>query len=314
MIVVNRPAMQATICAICGVEASVTELYQANFSIDDLTPAVFSARRLPDRIHYRLVRCDVCGLVRSDPIVPPAVLSQLYSQSTFAYHDEVDNLRRCYGKYLHGLEKYGVKKETLLEIGCGNGFFLEEALQQGYLGVMGVEPSMDAVERSNPQIRPLIVCNTMQTGLLQGEQFDVICMFQVLDHIPEPGELLDECFRLLRPGGLILCINHNIEAISARILREHSPIIDVEHTYLFGPQTLSRLFSLIGFDLLRIGPVRNIYSPHYIMRLLPLPKAIKEGLLRIMSTGWLRNLHMTVALGNIFLVAQKPNQAKTAEP
>jgi hypothetical protein len=41
MIVVNRPAMQATICAICGVEASVTELYQANFSIDDLTPAVF---------------------------------------------------------------------------------------------------------------------------------------------------------------------------------------------------------------------------------------------------------------------------------
>lgn len=313
MIVANTPDLQATFCAICGVEAAATELYPANFSLDDLTPAVFSARRLPDRIHYRLVRCNVCGLVRSDPVVSPVVLAQLYSQSTFAYSEEVDNLKRCYGKYLNGLEQYDVKKESLLEIGCGNGFFLEEALQQGYIGVRGVEPSSDAVERASPQIGPLIVCNIMQPGLFKSEQFDVICMFQVLDHIPDPRKLLDECFRLLRPGGLILCINHNIEALSARILGEHSPIIDVEHTYLFGPQTISRLFSIIGFDVVRIGSMRNIYSPHYLARLFPLPKGIKEGLLRIMKRSWLRNLRLTVVLGNLCLVARKPDRAKVTE-
>lgn len=314
MIVVNTPELQATICAICGVEGSATELYTANFSMDALTPAVFSARRLPDRIHYRMVRCNNCGLVRSDPIVPPDILSQLYSKSTFEYDEEVDNLKLCYGRYLNRLAQYDVKKDALLEIGCGNGFFLDEAVKQGYINVRGVEPSLDAVDRANPQIRPLIVCNIMQSGLFNSEQFDVICMFQVLDHIPDPKKLLAECFRLLRPGGLVLCINHNIEAISARILGERSPIIDIEHTYLYSPKTLSRLFSGSGFNILNIGYALNVYSPHYIARLLPLPKLIKESVLKILKTGWIRNLRMTVPLGNICLVAQKPGTARMNGP
>lgn len=310
MIVVNTPELQATFCAICGVEGNATELYPANFSMDALTPAVFSARRIPDRIYYRMVRCNSCGLVRSDPIAPPDVLAQLYSKSTFEYDEEVGNLKLCYGRYLNSLAQYDVKKDALLEIGCGNGFFLHEALEQGYIDVRGVEPSVDAVNRANPWIRPRIVCDIMHAGLFESNQFDVISMFQVLDHIPDPKKLLDECFRVLRPGGLILCINHNVEAISARILREHSPIVDIEHTYLYSPKTLSHLFSIIGFDILSIGLARNIYSPHYIARLLPLPKVIKESVLKILKTGWIRNLRMTVPLGNICLVAKKSSTAK----
>lgn len=310
MIVVNTPELESTFCAICSVEGNATELYPANFSMDALTPAVFSARRLPDRIHYRMVRCNNCGLVRSDPIVPPDVLSQLYSKSTFEYDEEVGNLKLCYGRYLNSLAQYDVKKDALLEIGCGNGFFLDEAVKQGYISVSGVEPSLDAVDRANPQMRPLIVCNIMQAGLFNSEQFDVICMFQVLDHIPDPKKLLDECFRIVKPKGLILCINHNVEAISARILGERSPIIDIEHTYLYSPKTLSRLFSGSGFDVVSIGHAVNIYSPHYIARLFPFPKAIKDVLLQILKTGWIRNLRMTVPLGNICLVAQKPGTSR----
>lgn len=306
MIVVNTSELQATICAICGVEGSATKLYPSNFSMGALTPAVFSARRLPDRIHYRMVRCNNCGLVRSDPIVPPDVLSRLYSKSTFDYDEEVGNLKLCYGRYLNSLARYNVKKDALLEIGCGNGFFLDEAVKKGYINVSGVEPSIDAVDRADPQIRPLIVCNIMQAGLFNSDQFDVICMFQVLDHIPDPKKLLEECFRIVKPGGLILCINHNVESISSKILGERSPIIDIEHTYLYSPKTLPRLFSETGFDILSIGYALNIYSPHYIARLLPLPKVIKESVLKILKTGWIRNLRMTVPLGNIYLVAQKP--------
>lgn len=305
MIATITPELYPTHCAICGIEGNTVELYPANFSMDALTPAVFSARRLPDRIHYRMVRCNNCGLVRSDPIVPPDILSQLYSKSTFEYDEEVDNLKLCYGRYLNSLSQYDIKKDALLEIGCGNGFFLDEAVKQGYNNVRGVEPSLDAVERANPQIRPLIVCNIMQAGLFNREQFDVICMFQVLDHIPDPKKLLDECFRVVKHRGLIFCISHNVEAISARILGARSPIVDIEHTYLYSPKTLSRLFSEAGFNILSIGYALNVYSPHYIARLLPLPKAIKESVLKILKTGWIRKLRMTVPLGNIYLVAQK---------
>src|SRR2546423_1956344 len=128
-----------TRCAICGTEGNAAEIYPANFDFGSLNPDVFSARRLPDRIHYRLVKCRACGLVRSDPIASSELLGQLYAQSTFTYRDEVPDLRRTYGRYLAKLEPYGAGKEALLEIGCGNGFFLEEALSQGYQSVHGVE-------------------------------------------------------------------------------------------------------------------------------------------------------------------------------
>jgi hypothetical protein len=75
--------LRKTRCAICGSAENARELYPANFDVQALNPEVFSARRLPDRIHYRLVTCNTCGLVRSDPIADPALLAQLYHDSTF---------------------------------------------------------------------------------------------------------------------------------------------------------------------------------------------------------------------------------------
>src|SRR6266702_2969706 len=87
-------------CAICGTQGNATEIYPANFDFGAFNPSVFSARRLPDRIHYRLVKCRACGLVRSDPIASSEFLGQLYAQSTFTYRDEVADLRFTYGRYL----------------------------------------------------------------------------------------------------------------------------------------------------------------------------------------------------------------------
>jgi len=47
--------------------------------------------------------------------------------------------------------------------------------------------------------------------------------------VPNPAALLDACFAALRPGGLVLSSNHNITAVSARLLGERSPIVDIEH-------------------------------------------------------------------------------------
>lgn len=298
--------LHPTHCAICGVEGNATELYPANFSMESLNPAVFSARRLPDRIHYRIVRCNTCGLVRSDPVADPRILAKLYEQSAFNYDDEVDNLKLTYGRYLSSLDKYGTQKDSLLEIGCGNGFFLEEVLKRGYSSVRGVEPSQDAVARAGPSVHPHIVCDIMRPNLFGEEQFNVLCMFQVLDHIADPSGLLNECFRVLKPGGLFLCLNHNIKSLSALFFGERSPVVDIEHTYLYSPDTMSRLFASHGFDVLHIGPALNIYSPYYVARLVPLPGMIKEVLLKCLKIKLFRRIRLTVPLGNLCLVARKP--------
>jgi SAM-dependent methyltransferase len=281
------------------------ELFPANINNHSLTPEIFSARRLPDKIHYRMVKCKKCGLVRSDPIASPEVLQQLYQQSGFTYTREIANLRSTYGKSLAKLTLYGVQKNTLLEIGCGNGFFLEEAIEQGYKQVLGVEPSIGAVEQASPNIRQSIISKMMEPGLFNDAQMDVICMFQVLDHVVNPNQLIGECFKILKPGGFLLCINHNVTSWSAKLLREQSPIIDIEHTFLYSPETLSCLFEKMGFKVYRVGSINNYYSVQYLMRLLPLPAYIKTRLLKFLEASPFGHKQLSVPLGNMEIIAQK---------
>jgi SAM-dependent methyltransferase len=296
--------LHPTRCAICHTAGQASELYPANFNFSDFNPEIFSARRLPDRIHYRMVKCNACGLVRSDPVADTATLGELYRQSTFDYGPEVANLRRTYGRYLDRLKAFGGGQGSLLEIGCGNGFFLEEARARGYVEVRGVEPGAQAVARAAPGIRERIVCDMMRPGLFADASFDVVCLFQVFDHLPDPAGVLAEAHRVLKPGGLALILNHNINALSARLLGERSPIIDLEHTYLYSPATLTRLAGDHGFTTLETGAVLNNYTLHYLTRLVPLPGFLKHPLLELLRRTPLGKIQVSVLLGNLYLIAR----------
>lgn len=298
--------LRATQCAICDTANNAVELYPARFGAEAFNPIIFSARRMPDRVHYRFVRCNSCGLTRADPVADSAALAELYAESGFDYNDEVPNLKATYGDYLDGLKQFGVDKAALLEIGCGNGFLLQEALARGFARVQGVEPSDAAIARAHVDVRRFIRRGVMRPGLFAAEQFTVICLFQVLDHIPNPRELLDECWALLRPGGLMLCLNHNIDALSSRLLRERSPIVDIEHTYLYTPATIARLFAGSGFAVRHVAAARNTYTIGYFARLLPLPTPLKRLLLEAIKRSGIGRLRMSIPIGNLYLVAQKP--------
>jgi len=202
--------LSATECPICHTTDNAVELYPAKLSEDAFNAETFSARRLPDRVHYRIVRCASCGLVRSDPVADPRIQAELYAKAGFDYGEQVGNLRETYGRYLAKLEALGARKGSILEIGGGNGFVLQEAVAQGYTEVTGVEPSSAAIASADPAIRAHMICDLMRPGLFEAEQFDVVCMFQTFDHITDPNALLDECFRVLKPGGRFLFLTPNL--------------------------------------------------------------------------------------------------------
>jgi SAM-dependent methyltransferase len=298
--------LRSSQCAICKTQGNSVELYPSNFNLDSFNAKVFSARRLPDRIHYRIVKCNHCGLVRSDPTIDTAVLKKIYAKSNYGYEGEESNLKITYGRYLSKFNRYAVKKDSLLEIGCGEGIFLQEALAQGYACVCGVEPSKALVSKAKNSVQAHIVCDMMRPHLFNAEQFDAICMFQVLDHVDDPQVLLFECFRLLKPGGLLLCINHNIESMSARILKRYSPIIDIEHTFFYSSDTMRRIFLSCGFEIREEGRVFNHYSLRYLVWLSPIFWVLKRSLLNLFKNAHMATLKFLVPLGNMYLIVQKP--------
>ena len=109
------PEMCATRCAICGREGEATERWPATLDADAFSASVFSARRLPDRVHYRMVTCNTCGLVRSDPVASEELLAMLYASSSFDYGQEVGSIRATYGRVLGWLEGRSRIRGALLE-------------------------------------------------------------------------------------------------------------------------------------------------------------------------------------------------------
>jgi SAM-dependent methyltransferase len=297
--------LHATQCPICGPDAESDEVFPSTVVAGSFDTERFSARRLPDRVHYRMVRCRRCGLIRSDPAADFESIAELYARSGFDYQAEVANLRRTYGRYLARLDRHGAKRDGLLEVGCGNGFFLEEAVRRGYRDVLGIEPSRDAIRMAPESVRQLIVEDVLRVGVIPSQSFAVACLFHVFDHLSEPAQALDELHRLLRPRGLILILNHDAGAISARLLGERSPIVDVEHYYLYTRATLSRLVSAHGFEALEAGAVWNRYSLGYVLRLLPIAPQPKKALMGLLGVTRLATVPTILALGNLFLIARR---------
>lgn len=305
---VNVKAEIRTKCAICGTYDNSREVYPANFEGEDLDAKAFSARRFySEKIHFRMVKCKECGLLRSDPIIDPDSYSNLYLNSDFTYDALIDNLSRTYGYYLRKTEKFIEEKKSLLEIGCGNGFFLEEALSQGYTDVWGVEPSTKAIEKSKFDIRNKIKQEMFTRDSFPENTFDCVCIFQTLDHLLDPIKMLDDAMYVLKPGGVILAINHDLDSVSSRFLGEKSPIIDIEHTYLYNKITMRKLFEKGGFLVEKVFSTYSRHSVGYLFSLLPIkPVFLKFCIHKILDFTYISKISLFLPIGNIGIIAKKP--------
>ena len=296
-----------TKCAICDTDTYDRDLYPANFDPAVLTAEIFSARRMPDRLHYRIVRCQNCGLVRSNPILNEGTLGRLYAHSFFTYAKESIYAAQTYLAYFKkilGCIPCTKKEIRLLEIGCGNGFFLKAVHSLGIQEVCGVEPSEDAVSQAGEFSRH-IHCGMFGRDIYPQEYFNIICAFQIFDHISQPNDFLATCMKYLKKGGTAFFINHDIGSFPARILGRHCPMIDIEHTFLYDKVTFPRIFLKNKFEVLKVFSVANRYPFSYWLKLAPVSISFKNGLLREISKSRIGNLSLTLRLGNMGILARR---------
>ncbi len=294
--------MIQTRCAICGSLDNYRILYPKNFSEEDINIKVFSARRLPDRSHYQMVICKKDGLVRSNPILESEKLAKLYKDSKFTYGKEVKNLQDTYIEALKPILDKISKEENILEIGCGNGFVLEKLYDMGYKNVYGIEPGKEAAEKADKKIKKNILVDILKSDAFKSKKFKLVFFFQTLDHIPNPNEFLSECYKMMGKDSYILAFNHNVDSFSSKLLGEKSPIIDIEHTYIYNMETIKLLLEKNGFTAVNLYSPNSTLSLKHLMWLLPLPTFIKKV---ILLNKQLESINIRLNLGNLCIIAKK---------
>lgn len=294
-----------TACPLGGGPAADVELWPASFRPEDLTAAVFSARRAPDRVHYRMVRNRETGCIRADPILQDGHLVDLYRKSRTTWPDLEPY---TVGTYLEVL-RYHVwphlpDRELVVEIGCGSGALLAALAQEGWQARRGAEPSVDACRQAPPDLQQHLVNDVFRAGLFEDGTASLVCGFQVLDHLVDPNAALAACRHLLRPGGLTAWVCHDAGHPLNRLLGRSSPIVDIEHVVLYDRHTVAKLFQNNGFDVVDVFGVANRYPFWYWLHLAPLPGVLKRGLGVFFRRDGLGRVALRANLGNLGLIAR----------
>jgi SAM-dependent methyltransferase len=300
--------MRKTKCALCCTQDDYTILYAENLPTSGISSVEYDSRRMRDYMHFQIVKCKTCNLVRSDPIIDPELIDNLYKQSDCSYTTEKENepLARTYGRYLENIvNSYDVNRSSYLDIGCSNGFMIEKAIEMGFSNARGIEPSLAAIEHASDKIKARIIPGMFDSSKFENEAFDLISFFQTFDHIIEPNGFLQDVRKKLNEKGFVIAINHNIGSISYKFLREKSPIIDIEHTYLYDLTTMRKIFEKNQFKVHKVFPVKNWVTLSRLLELMPINEKSKNILAKIQNGLGIQNMQLPLYLGNLGIYAQK---------
>lgn len=100
-------------------------------------------------------------------------------------------------------------EEKVLEVGCATGAFIERLCSAGF-DAEGIEFSSAAVAKAHENNLPVSSVDLLSLARTKPEVFDVVCSFQVLEHVPNPAAFIGECIALLkRTGRLVICVPNN---------------------------------------------------------------------------------------------------------
>ncbi|MFI5251989.1 MAG: class I SAM-dependent methyltransferase [Bacteroidota bacterium] len=185
-----------------------------------------------------------------------------YSQCNTTLVKEYFNLLQQFSPHGNGT--------TLLDIGCGPGSLLRIGDEHGWQ-CTGLEISKWAVETGKNNGLDIIE-GTLQDAQFQDNQFDIVSMFDVLEHLPIPHDYIREIWRILKPGGKLIAETPNIDGFFVRNLyRENADLVKPrDHLCIYSPSTARRLLESYHFSsvIIKTFPYCRKFTPGYFKSLL----------------------------------------------
>jgi len=292
-------------CPVCQSRDESRVYAEANMDMAQWNRYSFSSRKLPDYTHFRLLNCPECQLVYASPIPSLETFAQNYREADFDTNVEGDYASRTYGRLAKSMIPNLPNLHGALDIGTGTGSFLHELLQLQFTSIVGVEPSHAPITQARPDVRPLIKEGLFDPKDFRPESLSLISCFQTLEHLYDPMSMAKAAYSLLKTNGAVLFVFHNRKSLSARILGFKSPIYDVEHLQLFSPESARYMLTQCGFRDIECRTIINSYPLAYWIRLLPLPKMLKQAITKVLGVTHLGSVPIPLPAGNFAAIGYK---------
>ena len=203
-------------------------------------------------------------------------LTELYSESYYSSwaHDKnasADELpywelkRKYFKRLLIGSGRSFTKNERALDIGCATGASLSVFSDLGLLPY-GVDINPFAIEASKKNVpNARLYTGDFKMHPIELNDFSVVLMTDVLEHVEDPLELLKEVFESMSPDGCLILVTPDITSISRKVMRGKWPHYKPEHLFLFGERGIRKILSDAGFTVYATRPSVKMLSIQYVL-------------------------------------------------
>ncbi len=285
-------------CNLCGSTSSVT-LY----SIPD-----FMLGSSDDEFSF--VRCTQCGLVYQSPRSNNDHINDYYPPEYPPFSSQKHLTSWLLKKAInYGLEKrcnivtHYKKNGRLLDFGCATGDFLHVMAQKSGWDLYGIDINSYAVDIAKTK-HLRVFAGTLDEAKFPDKYFDVITLWEVLEHLRDPIGILKKINDILKPDGLVIIRVPNLQSIDEKMFGKYWAGYDApRHLYVFSPQTIRKILNLAGFEIIEMNTKYGNYPSFAISLNFWMTEKIKSQRLRKFAQTFIEMPLVRVMISPIFFLS-----------
>jgi len=213
----------------------------------------------------RLVKCRNCGLRYINPRLRGDLIFSSYAEGEDpVYVSQMDARERTFAASLAQIEKLVDRPGRLLDIGTAAGGFLAAATRRGWQAE-GCEPNRWLAAWGSKHYGVRIQPGSVFEQNYEPASFDVVTLWDVIEHTTNPRETIAHCRSLLKPGGVLVVNYPDIGSWIARALGRRWLFLTSVHLHYFDRGTMKRFLESAGFEVVAMRPHFQRLELDYIL-------------------------------------------------
>ncbi len=266
-------------------------------------PALSAKDHTVSKEVFEIWHCDDCSLRFTQNVPPAAAIGPYYRSSDYVSHSDTNKglINRLYHRVRnHTLvvkrkmisEITGKQTGSLLDVGAGTGAFAATMQEAGWR-VTGLEPDELARQHASGKHKLKLLAPDELYHLAEN-QFDVVTLWHVLEHVHDLHGYLQRFHAILRPGGKLVIAVPNYTSYDAGVYKSNWAAYDVpRHLYHFSPKAITQLAATKGFSLQQMRPMW--FDSYYVAML---SEKYRNGSGNLPGAIWHGTISNLKALGN----------------
>ena len=297
-------------CPICDMQ-DYQVLRKANYS-EDITHhelmKIYKSSSDTELID-QVVKCMQCGLVYLNPRIHSNIILESYSNAIDPKFTSQNLLRiQTFRKFFdHWIKRTKITpsvNKRILDIGCAAGSFPKVAEEMGF-SVVGVEPSKYLCELGQREYGLDLRQGTLHEQNFSEGEFNIVSLFDVIEHLDQPGYVLDEIKRILHSDGQLIINYPEYDSWPRKLMGIKWPFFLSVHLFYFTPKSIRQILEKHGFLVVRLEPYYQTLELGYVLeragQIFSLAKWLEKAV-RILGLG---QIPFTYYIGQTLVTARK---------